>query len=211
MPRSVDRQNRDAALHPAVVRQRHIDFFEAVHAWDGDHHWYLAAAVAGRQVKPAWNRFGLERDGNRFDLVVGEPHIVGKAFPLLVMKLDVLLSGVVVGPLGGAVVNGGHVPIVARGDRIAVGLGGAGLGLAPFRRAFEGRADVGHFLHARANGREIRIGFHAAGRRQIDRSRLIPVDAIGPNDVVERPALLREALGRGRDLCLGACDTMRDC
>jgi len=29
-------------------------------------------------------------------------------------------------------VDGGHVPIVARGDRIAVGLGGAGLGLAPF-------------------------------------------------------------------------------
>jgi hypothetical protein len=95
--------------------------------------------------------------------------------------------------------------------RIAAGFGVAGLGLAPFRRAFEGRADVGHFLHARANGREIRIGFHATGRRQIDRSRLIPVDAIGPNDVVERPALLREALGRGRHLCLGACDTMRDC
>src|SRR4029077_20853519 len=30
-------------------------------------------------------------------------------------------------------------------------------------------------------------------------------------DVVERPALLREALGRGRDLRLGACDAMRNC
>src|SRR5262249_27661975 len=158
------------------------DFFEAVHAGDGDHHRYLAAAVAGRQVKPAWNRFGLERDGNRFDLVVGEPRIVGKAFPLLVVKLDVLLSGAVVWRLRGAVVNGGHVPIVARGDRIAVGLGGASLGLAPFRRAFEGRTDVGHFLHARANGGEIGIGFDAAGGGEIDRSRLIPVDAIGSND-----------------------------
>jgi len=100
---------------------------------------------------------------------------------------------------------------VTRGDRVAGGLGGAGLGLAPFRHAFEGRADVGHFLHARANSGEIGIGFDAAGRRQIDRSRLIPVDAIGPNDVVERPALLREALGRGCDLCLGACGTMRNC
>src|SRR5215510_14119541 len=90
--------------------------------------------------------------------------LVRKAFPLFVVKLNVLWSGVVVGPLGGAVVNGGHVPIVARGDRIAVRLGGAGLGLAPFRRAFERRADVGHFLHARANGGEIGIGFHAAGR-----------------------------------------------
>src|SRR5260370_31091663 len=135
------RQTRDAALDPVVVRQRNIDFFESVHAGDGDHHWYLAAAVAGRQVKPAWNRFGLERDGNRFDLVVSEPRIVGKAFSLLVVELDLLLSGVVVGPLGGAVVNARPVPIVTRGDRIAAGFGVAGLGLAPFRRVFEGRAD----------------------------------------------------------------------
>ena len=198
LARPVDRQDRDAALHPAVVGERDAGLLETVHARNGDHDRQLAAAVAGRQVEPGRDRLALERNRHRLDLVVGEPRVVGEALAFLLVQLDVLLAGIVVGPFGGAVMDRRHVPVVARGDEAALGLGVARLGLAPLGGALERRADIGHLLHAGADRGEIRVGFDAARRGQIDRARLVPVDAVGADDVVERPALLGEALrGRG--------------
>jgi len=154
-------------------------------------------------MQPARHRFALERDRHRLDPVIGEPRIAGEALLLLLVQLDMLRPGIVVGPLGGTVVDGGHVPVVARGDGVAFRLGGARLGLAPLRRAFEGGADIGHFLHAGADRGEIGVGFDAARRGEIDGARLIPVDAVGANDIIDGPALLRESFGRGGASCLG--------
>ena len=65
--------------------------------------------------------------------------------------------------------------------------GGARLGLAPLSRALERRTDVRHLLHAAADRGEVGVGFNTAGRGKIDRARLVPIDAVRPNDVVEGP------------------------
>src|SRR5262249_2935886 len=67
----------------------------------------------------------------------------------------------------------------------------------------EGRADVGHLLYPGADRREVGIGLDPARGGEIDRTRLVPIDAVGANDVVERPALRGEALGGRRTLRLG--------
>src|SRR5262249_24716568 len=79
--------------------------------------------------------------------------------------------------------------VVARRPRAIGFLGGFGLGLAPPRHRLEGRADVGHLLHALADAGEIGVGLVAAGTAEIERARLVPVDAIGADDVVEEPTL----------------------
>jgi hypothetical protein len=203
LARAVDGQDRDAARHPAIVRQRHACFLEAVHAGDGDDHRELAAAVAGRQMEPGRDRVAFEWNRHRFDLVVRQPRVAGVAFPLLRVQGEVLPARIVVGPLGRAVVDRRHVPVVARRHEIALGFPLARLGLSSFRGALEGRADVGHFLHAGADGREIGIGLDPARGGEIDRSRLVLVDPIGANDIVESPPLLGETLGRRRTVGFG--------
>ena len=120
-----------------------------------------------------------------------------------------LLAGIVIRPLGRAVVDSSHVPVVARRHRIAVGLGVACLGFSPLGGAFEGRTDIGHFLHTGTDGSEVGIGFDAARGGKIDRSRLVPVDAVGTDDIVERPTLLGEAPGRRCAVCLRQCNAAR--
>src|SRR5437764_2590488 len=122
--------------------------------------------------------------------MVGKARVIAEALPLLFVELQVLRSGIVIGPFSGTVMDGGHVPIVPRGNEIALGFGGTGLGLAPFGGAFESGADIGHLLHAGADRGEIGIGFDAAWRGKIDRARLIPVNSVGANDVINGPALL---------------------
>ena len=86
----------------------------------------------------------------------------------------------------------GHEEIVARGD-FAIGLrGGIGLGLAAPGDRGEGGADIGHLLHPLADTGEIGIGLDAARRMDIERTRLIPIDAVGADDIVDEPALLVE-------------------
>src|SRR5262249_1622380 len=50
-----------------------------------------------------------------------------------------------------------------------------------------------HFLHALADAGEIGVGLVAAGTAEIERARLVPVDAVGADDVVEEPTLRLEA------------------
>lgn len=154
-------------------------------------------------MQPARHRFALERDRHRLDPVIGEPRIAGEALLLLLVQLDMLRPGIVVGPLGGTVVDGGHVPVVARGDGIAFGFRCARLGLAAPRCTFEGGADIRHLLHPGADRGEIGIRLHPARRGKIDRARLVPVDSVCANDIVDGPALLREAPGHGCGLGLG--------
>jgi hypothetical protein len=86
-----------------------------------------------------------------------------------------------------------HEIVVARGD-LAIGLlGGLGLGLAAAGDRLERRADVGHLLHPLADAGEVGIGLVAARTAEIERARLVPVDTVGADDVVEEPALLLEA------------------
>src|SRR5262249_61819470 len=76
----------------------------------------------------------------------------------------------------------------------AIGLlGGFRLGLAPACHRLEGRTDVGHLLHALADASKIGVGLVAAGTAEIERARLVPVDAVGADDVVEEPTLRLEA------------------
>src|SRR5262249_23127222 len=67
------------------------------------------------------------------------------------------------------------------------------LGLAPARDRLEGRADVRHLLHPLADAGEISVGLVAAGTAEVERARLVPVDAVGADDVVEEPTLRLEA------------------
>ena len=101
--------------------------------------------------------------------------------------------------------HGRHEPVVTRGDEIAIGLGGARLGLAALGGALEGRADIGHLLHPSADGREIGTRLDAARRRKIERTGLVPIDAVGTNDIVERPTLFGKALSHGLILRAGEC------
>src|SRR5215467_5565551 len=104
-------------------------------------------------MEPGGYRLALEWDRNRFDLVVGEPGVVGKTLALLLVKLDVLLARIIVRPLCGTIVNGSHVPIIARRNGIALVLGLARLRLAASRGAFKGRANISQLLHADADCR----------------------------------------------------------
>ena len=194
LPRSVDREHGDAAVEPAVAVERDHRLLEAVHAGDRDHHRNAAALVARRQMEPARDRLALERNPHRLDVMVGERGIFGVALALLVVERDVGLVVLVVGPLRRGPLDRRHEIIVAR-RHLAVGLlGGLGLGFAPARHRLECRADVGHLLHALADHREIGIGLVAARAAEIERARLIPVDAVGADDVVDQPALLDKAL-----------------
>ena len=193
LARPVDRQHRHAAIEIFVAIKRDLNFLVAVHAGDRDHHWQAPTAMVRRQMQPSRYRLVLERHPHRFDVMIGERGIFGIAFAFLVVIGDVGFIVFVVGPLRGAPVHRGHEEIIARGD-LAIGLGGGiGLGLAAARHRRKGRTDVGHFLHPLANAGEIGIGFDAARQMDVQRARLIPIDAIGPNDVVDEPALLVEA------------------
>ena len=121
--------------------------------------------------------------------MIGERRILGVAFALLVVVGDVGLVVLVVGPLRRAPVHGRHEEIVARGD-LVIGLRcGIGLGLAPPRHGGERRADIGHLLDPLADAGEIGVGLDAARPVDIERARLVPIDAVGADDVVDEPAL----------------------
>ena len=151
------------------------------------------ALVARRQVQPGRDRLVLERHPYRLDVMVGERGVLGVALALLVVVGDVGLVVLVVRPLRRAPVHRRHEVVVARGDLVIGLFGGFRLGLAPAGDRLEGRPDVGHLLHPLADAGEIGVGLVAARSAQIERARLVPVDAVGADDVVEQPALLLEA------------------
>ena len=99
LPRSVDREHRDAAVEPAVAVERDHRLLEAVHAGDRDHRRNAAALVARRQMEPARDRLALERNPDRLDVMVGERGISGEALALLAVERDVGLVVLVIGPL----------------------------------------------------------------------------------------------------------------
>ena len=144
-------------------------------------------------MEPGRDRLVLERHPDRLDVMIGERGVLGVALALLVVVGDVGLVVLVVGPLRRAPVHRRHEVVVARGHLVAGLLGGLRLGLAPARHRLEGRADVGHLLHPLADAGEVGVGLVAAGAVEIERARLVPVDAVGADDVVEEPALLLEA------------------
>src|SRR6202008_2804525 len=67
------------------------------------------------------------------------------------------------------------------------------LSIVPARDRLEGGADVRHLLDPLADAGEIGVGLVAAGTAEIERARLVPVDAVGADDVVEEPSLRLEA------------------
>ncbi len=197
----VDRQHRHAAIEILVAVQRDLDFLVAVHAGHRDHHRQLAAGVARWQMQPRRDRLVLERHPDRFDVVVGERGILRVALALLVVVGDVGFVVLVVGPLRGAPMHRRHEEIVARGH-LVIGLRrGVGLGFAALGHGGEGRADIGHLLHALADAGKIGIGLDAARQMDVERARLVPVDAVGADDIVDQPALRVETahLRRRRD------------
>ena len=145
--------------------------------------------VIRRQMKPAGQRLALERDHHRLDLVIGKRRIARVAVALALVVGEIGRVVVVVRPLRRAPVDRRHEIIVARGDRRAVRLGGPRLGFAAARGVGEGQLDVGVFLDALADRGEVRAALDAAGGVEIERARLVPVDADRTEHVVERPAL----------------------
>ena len=148
-------------------------------------------------MQPGRDRLALKRHPHRFDMVIRQRGVFGVALALLVIVGDVGLVVLVIGPLRRAPMHRGHEEIVARGDLAVGGCRGIGLGFAAARHGGESRADIGHLLHPLADAGEIGIGLDAARRMDIERARLIPVDAVGADDVVDEPALRVEA-GHGR-------------
>ena len=194
LPGSVDREHRDAAVEPAVAVERDHRLLEAVHAGDRDHRRNAAALGVRRKVEPARNRLPLKWNPHRLDVMIGELGISGEAFALPGVERDVGLVVLVIGPLRRRPLDRCHEIVVARSHLVVSLLRGPSLGFAAAGDGFEGRSDVGHLLHALADDREIRIGLVAAGRVQIERARLVPVDAVSADDVVDEPALLDKAL-----------------
>src|SRR5262244_2249440 len=193
LARPVDRQHRHAAVEEAIAVERDLDFLEAVHARDGDHRGDAAALVARRQMKPGRNRLVAKRHPHRLDVMIRQRRIFRVAFALLVVVSDVGFVVLIVRPLRGSPMDRGHEVIVARGHPAIGFLGRFRLGLAPSRHRLEGRADVRHLLHPLADAGEIGVGLVAAGTAEIERARLVPVDAVGADDVVEEPTLRLEA------------------
>src|SRR5262249_58978274 len=119
--------------------------------------------------------------------------VFGVAFAFFVLIGDLDFIILVERQLRAAQVPRRNEEIIARRD-FAIGLRrGIGLGLAAARHRRKGRADIGHFLHPLADAGEIGIGFDAAGQMDVQRTWLIPIDAIGANNIVDEPALLLEA------------------
>src|SRR6516162_4977595 len=193
LTRSVDRQHCDAAVEEAVAVECDLDFLEAVHARDGDHRRDAAAVVTRRQMKPGRERLVAKRHPHRVDVMIRQRHIFRVTFALLIVVGDVGFVVLIVGPLRRSPLNRGHEIIVARGHPAIGFLGRFCLGLAPARDRLEGRADVRHLLHPLADAGEIGVGLVAAGTAEIERARLVPVDAVGADDVVEEPTLRLEA------------------
>src|SRR5262245_2458036 len=193
LARSVDRQHRHAAVEEAIAVKRDLDFLEAIHARDGDHRRDAAALVARRQMKPGRDRLVAKRHPHRLDVMIRQRRIFRVAFALLVVVGDVGFVVLIVRPLRRAPMDRGHEVIVARGH-FAIGLlGRFRLGLAPARHRLERWADVRHLLHALADAGEIGVSLVAARTAEIERARLVPVDAVGADDVVEEPTLRLEA------------------
>ena len=143
-------------------------------------------------MQPGRDGLVLERHPDRLDMMIGKRRIFGVAFALLIVIGDVGLVVLVVGPLGRAPMHRGHEEVVARRDLVIGKCRCIGLGLATPRYRGKGRTDIGHLLHPLADAGKIRVGFNAARRVDIERPRLIPVDAVGANDIVDQPALFIE-------------------
>ncbi len=175
-----------------VAVQRDLDLLVAVHARDRDHHRQLAAGIAGRQMQPRRDRLVLERHPHRLDMMIGERRIFRVALALLVVIGDIGLVVLVIGPLRGAPMHRRHEEVIACGYLVVGERRGIGLGLAAPRHGGERGSDIGHLLHPLADAGKVGIGLNAAGQMNVERSRLVPVDAVGADDVVDEPTLLVE-------------------
>jgi hypothetical protein len=57
-------------------------------------------------------------------------------------------------------------------------------------RSLERQGDVGIFLHSLTNDGEVPIGVETARTVETDAPRLVPIDAVGLDDVIDHPPLL---------------------
>ena len=212
LARALDHEDRDAARQKAVAGERHAALLVAVHARNRDHARHpLPGLVSVRQVKPSRQRLAVERDPGRLDLMVRQLGIFEIALPLLLIEEDVLGVVLVDRPLRSAPEVRGHEKVVARADLVLLLRRFDRPRFPPSRHRFECRRDIGEFLHARADRRDVGGGLRTQRRRQSGQARLIPVDAVRTDDVVEDPALLveaphgrcRHAIGSGGRRCLG--------
>src|SRR5712691_8134418 len=193
LARALEREHRNAAAEEAVAIHGDVRFLEAVHARNRPHRRDAAALVAGRKMEPAGQRLALERNPRRLDAMVGELGVLRVALALAIVERNILLVVLVERPLRGGVVHGRHEVVRSRGDELSGLLRGLRFRLAAAGGRFERRRDVGEFLHALADRREIRVRLRAAGRVVVDRARLVPVHSDRADGIVEQPALLGPA------------------
>src|ERR1019366_1045984 len=145
-------------------------------------------------MEPGRNRLALKWHPHRLDMVVREGGIFSVAFALLIIVGDVGFVVLIIWPLRRAPVDCRHEVVVAR-RHLPIGfLRGFGFGFAATSDRLEGRADVSHLFHAFADACEIGSGLVAAWAAQIQRTWLVPIDAVGADNIVEEPALLVKTL-----------------
>src|ERR1019366_827452 len=191
--RPFDRQRGNATLHPTVGVEGHVFLLVSIHAGYKDDDRYLGAAlICRRQVEHRRELLSTIWNLSPFDVVIGTLHILREvlAFPVVVhlnRVVDLLDR-----PHRTCPVLRSNEIMVARGNLLARLVGLFCERLAPARDRLEGGPDVGIFLDALTQPVHVVEDIEPAGAQQPAGTTLIPIDAIGLNDIVERPPLLVE-------------------
>src|ERR1019366_8337773 len=178
---------------PTVGVEGHVFLLVSIHAGYKDDDRYLGAAlISRRQVEHRRKPLSTIWNLSPFDVVIGTLHILREvfAFPIIVhlnRVVDLLDR-----PHRTRPVLRSNEIMVARGTLLARVVGLFCQRLASARDRLEGGPDVGIFLHALTQPVHVVEDIEPAGAQQSAGTPLIPIDAIGLNDIVERPSLLVE-------------------
>ena len=126
--------------------------------------------------------------------MVGERRILVECGAFLVVQGRELLVDFVDGPHRRSPIIGGHEIVVAGQNLVAGLLGCLGRRFAFAGKQFECRTNIDQPFHALAQFVHVGRGARSETAERGAGAALIPVDAIGLDDIVEHPALLVEAL-----------------
>ena len=147
-------------------------------------------------MKNRRQRFAAIGQLDPFDAMVGERRVFVEGRAFLVVQSGELLVDFVDGPHRRGPIIGRHEIIVAGHDLVAGLLGRLGHRFALVGERFECRADIDQPLHALAQFVHVRRGARSEAAERGGGAALVPIDAVGLDDVVEHPALLVETLDR---------------
>ena len=140
-------------------------------------------------MPPAGQRAAFKWNQHRLDGVVGILCVSEIAIALGLIECAIFLAAIIERPLRRRVLNGSNEIVGACGDALPILFGFFCLGFATAGRCFKSGREVGKLLHALTNAGEVGVSLDAAGHVIADGARLIPVGAVGADDVIDKPAL----------------------